>query len=230
MDERQATFKAAEARQFTAQANLQRLRELREFQRVTAPFAGVITARRAEPGNLVAANSPTDAGLFTLEQVDRLRVFANVPQNESRAVQIGQTAELLLREFPGESFPGKVVRTAGAIDPVTRTLRVEVEVPNPDRKLVAGSYAQVRFQIVPTAPALLVPVSAVMFRSAAATVAVVGNGDVVEMRTVQLGRDLGTQLEIASGLQAGDRVVRNPNDTIRPGAKVQVSAPAEAKK
>lgn len=222
-DERLATRKAAEARQATATADVERLRELREFQKVTAPFAGVVTARRAEVGNLVTANSAADAGLFTLEQVDRLRAFAAVPQTDARGVQIGQKIELRLREFPGQSFPGTITRTAGALDPATRTLRVEAEVPNADGRLVAGSYAQVRIALASASEVVLLPVSAVSFRGDGAAVLLVDANDTIARRSVQVGRDLGTQVEIVSGLQSGDRVVKTPSDALRPGVKARVA-------
>lgn len=222
-DERLATRKAAEARQGTATADVERLRELREFQKVTAPFAGTITSRRAEIGNLVTANSGSDAGLFTLEQTDRLRAFASVPQTDARSVQIGQTVELRLREFPGQAFSGTVTRTAGALDPVTRTLRVEAEIPNPDGRLVAGSYAQVRISLPSRDDIILLPASAVSFRQDGAAVQVLDANDTIVRKSVQIGRDLGTQLEIVSGLQPGDRVVKTPSDALRPGVKARVA-------
>lgn len=222
-DERLATRKAAEARQMTAQADVERLRELREFQKVGAPFAGTITSRRAEVGNLVTANSAADAGLFTLEQTDRLRAFASVPQSDARAVQIGQKVELKLREFPGQAFAGTVTRTAGALDPLTRTLRVEAEIPNPDRRLVAGSYAQLRLSLPSSGEIILLPVAAVSFRQDGASVLVLEPDDTVARKPVQVGRDLGTQLEIVSGLRAGERVIKTPSDALRPGVKARVA-------
>jgi len=207
----------------TAQADVERLRELREFQKVGAPFAGTITSRRAEVGNLVTANSAADAGLFTLEQTDRLRAFASVPQSDARAVQIGQKVELKLREFPGQAFAGTVTRTAGALDPLTRTLRVEAEIPNPDGRLVAGSYAQLRLSLPSSGEIILLPVAAVSFRQDGASVLVLEPNDTVARKPVQVGRDLGTQLEIVAGLRAGERVIKTPSDALRPGVKARVA-------
>lgn len=222
VDDRDAALRSREAEFNAADANLTRVRELTRFQHVTAPFAGIVTARNVEVGDLVSAGGGGGRGLFTLEQVDTLRVFADVPQSQMRDIAPGLTAELMLREFPGRTFPAEVVRTAGALDPTTRTLRAELRVPNPDGILLAGAFAQVRFALPSPANVFSVPVAAVMIRAQGPQVAVVQPDNTIRLQSVTLGRDLGTELEIVNGLQPGERVVQNPSDLLRPGTHVNV--------
>ncbi|HEY0947369.1 MAG TPA: efflux RND transporter periplasmic adaptor subunit [Opitutaceae bacterium] len=221
-DDREAALRSRQAELNAAQANLTRVRELTRFQQLTAPFAGVVTARNVEVGDLVSAGGAGTRGLFTLEQIDTLRVFVDVPQSQMRAISPGLTAELRLREFPGRTFSAEVVRTAGALDPVTRTLRAELRVPNPDGLLLAGAFAQVRFELPAPSDVFAVPVAAVMIRAQGPQVAVVQPDNTIRLQNVTLGRDLGTELEIVNGLQPGERVVQNPSDLLRPGTHVNV--------
>jgi RND family efflux transporter MFP subunit len=223
-DDREAALRAREAELNAAQANLARVRELTRFQKITAPFSGVITARNVQVGDLVSGSNGGARGMFTLEQIDTLRVFVDVPQSQMRAITSGLTAELSIREFPGRTFPADVVRTAGALDPVTRTLRTELRVPNPEGMLFAGAFAQVRFSLSTPADVVVVPVAAVMIRAQGPQVAIVQPDSTVRLQTVTLGRDLGTELEVVSGLQPGDRVVQNPTDLLRPGTRVNIAS------
>lgn len=222
VDDREAQLRSAEAERRAAQARLTRAHELMQFQKVTAPFDGVITARNVEVGDLVSATSGNSHGLFTLEQIDTLRVYVDVPQSQMRAIAPGLKAELRLREFPGRTFPAEVVRTAGALSPDSRTLRTELTVPNAEGLLLAGAFAQIRFSLPAPADVITVPVSSVMIRANGPQVAVVQPDDTIRLQSVTIGRDLGTELEILTGLQPAERVVRNPTDLLRNGTKVQI--------
>lgn len=232
LDEKRAAFniatsslKAAQASVLAATAAVKRLTEMQGFQKVTAPFDGVITARNYDAGALISATT-TGAGkeLFRVEQVDTLRVSVSVPQGYATDVKPGQDADLLVRNYPGQAFKGKVARTAGAIDVGTRTLKVEVDVPNADHKLLKGMYAQVRFKIPRARPALLLPTSAFVFGTEGMRVTVL-EGDKVHYRKVVVGRDFGSEAEVASGVSAEDQVVTNPGEHLIDGMEVAVNQP-----
>ncbi|MEX3935244.1 efflux RND transporter periplasmic adaptor subunit [Paraburkholderia phymatum] len=211
-----------------AQANVARLSEMVSYEKVTAPFDGVITARNVNVGALVTAGgSPglaANAGeLFHIEQTDRLRVYIDVPQNDASSVSPGTKVYLTTQQYPGRRFDAIVARSANSIDPVSRTLRVEVDVDNRDGALLPGAYAQVHLALQTAHPALELPVSALLFRPGGVTVAVICNGDKVRLKTVTIGRDFGTYVEVASGLEASDRVIDNPGDAISSGETVRVS-------
>ncbi|GJH06302.1 efflux RND transporter periplasmic adaptor subunit [Paraburkholderia terrae] len=215
-----------------AQANVARLTELVSYEKVTAPFNGVITARKVDVGALVTAGgSPGIAAnggeLFHIEQTDRLRVYVDVPQNDAQSIAPGTKVYLTTQQYPGRQFDATVARSADSIDPVSRTLRVEVDVDNRDGALLPGAYAQVHLALVTAHPALEVPVSALLFRPDGVTVAVIGKDDKVQLRTVTIGRDFGTYVEVATGLDATDRVINNPGDAISDGETVRI-APAKA--
>ncbi|MBP0590935.1 efflux RND transporter periplasmic adaptor subunit [Paraburkholderia sp. LEh10] len=211
-----------------AQANVARLTELVSYEKVTAPFDGVITARNVNVGALVTAGgSPGLAAagsgeLFHIEQTDRLRVYVDVPQNDASSVTRGTRVYLTTQQYPARRFDATVARSADSIDPVSRTLRVEVDVDNRDGALLPGAYAQVHLALQTAHPALEVPVSALLFRPDGVSVAVVGTDDKVQLRTVTIGRDFGTYVEVATGLEATDRVINNPGDAISNGETVRV--------
>ncbi|WP_109481033.1 efflux RND transporter periplasmic adaptor subunit [Paraburkholderia sp. C35] len=212
-----------------AQANVARLSELVSYEKVTAPFNGVITARNVDVGALVTAGgSPGIAAnggeLFHIQQTDRLRVFVDVPQNDAQSVAPGTKVYLTTQQYPGRRFDATVARSSDAIDPVSRTLRVEVDVDNRDGALLPGAYAQVHLALVTAHPALEAPVSALLFRPDGVTVAVIGKDDKVQLKTVTIGRDFGTYVEVATGLDATDRVINNPGDAISDGETVRVSS------
>ncbi|MPW19266.1 efflux RND transporter periplasmic adaptor subunit [Paraburkholderia sp. CNPSo 3157] len=211
-----------------AQANVARLSELVSYEKVTAPFDGVITARNVNVGALVTAGgSPglaANAGeLFHIEQTDRLRVYIDVPQNDASSVSPGTKVYLTTQQYPGRRFDAIVARSADSIDPVSRTLRVEVDVDNRDGALLPGAYAQVHLALQTAHPALELPVSALLFRPDGITVAVIGKYNKVQLRTVTIGRDFGTYVEVATGLEASDRVIDNLGDAISSGETVHVS-------
>lgn len=223
--EKQADFALKKANLEAAQANLHRLADLKSFARVTAPFAGTITARDTDVGQLIAAGSGRP--LFRLAQTNPLRVYVHVPQTLSRQVELGQGAELTISEMPGRKFEAKVVRTAGAMEPSSRTLLAELEVNNPKNEILAGSYAQVRFHDTLGDPTLTLPANTLLFRSEGMQVGVVGANGRVEMHTVRLGRDFGQTVEVVEGVQSGDHVVVNPPDALATGMNVRVAEPTK---
>jgi len=223
--EKQADYELKKANLEAAHANLHRLQDLKSFARVTAPFAGTITARDTDIGQLITAGN--GRWLFRLAQTNPLRVYVHVPQTLSRAVEAGQAAELTISEMPGRKFQAKIVRTAGAMDPVSRTLLAELEVDNPQNEILAGSYAQVRFKDTQGDAALTLPANTLLFRSEGMQVGVVDTGGKVEIRTVRLGRDFGQSVEIVDGVKAGDRVIMNPPDSLASGMTVRVAEPTK---
>ncbi|MDR6476956.1 RND family efflux transporter MFP subunit [Paraburkholderia sp. GV068] len=215
----------------SAQANVARLTELVSYEKVTAPFDGVVTVRNVDVGALVTSGgSPGLAGmpgeLFHIEQTDRLRIFVNVPQDDASSISTGTLLYLTTQQYPGRRFAATVARSANAIDPVSRTLRVEVDVDNHDGALLPGAYAQVHLALQTAHPALELPVSALLFRPDGVTVAVIGKSNTVQLKTVTIGRDFGTYVEIATGVEATDRVINNPGDAISNGEAVRVVASA----
>lgn len=219
--EKQADYELKKADLEAANANLRRLQDLKSFARVTAPFAGTITVRDTDVGQLITAGN--GHALFRLAQTNPLRVYVHVPQTFSREIEIGQAAELNINELPGRKFEAKVVRTAGAMDPSSRTLLAELEVKNPNNEILAGSYAQVRFDDTQANAALTLPANTLLFRSEGMQIGVVDSGGHVEMRTVKLGRDFGETVEILNGVSSGDHVVMNPPDSLASGMTVHVA-------
>jgi RND family efflux transporter MFP subunit len=210
------------------QANVQRLLELQSFQKVYAPFDGVITARNVDPGALITAGSTTGTTeLFTLAQVDVLRIFVFVPQSYAPDIKAGQTADVSVRELPGRVFQGTVTRTAGAIDPTSRTLLTEVQVPNPDGVLLSGSYATVRFKIQRPDPPLVVPQNALLIDAKGVRVALVDADGTLHYRPIQIGRDFGNEVEVLSGVDATDVLATGLAANIVEGSRVEVTKPAE---
>jgi RND family efflux transporter MFP subunit len=208
-------------------ANLKRLEQLVAFEKVTAPFDGVITARNTDIGALInAGNGGATQELFRMATTDKLRVFVSVPQTHSRAAVAGVNAELTLTEFPGRRFIGKIARNAGSIDPSTRTLLTEVDIDNTHGTLLPGAYAEVHLKLPAETPALLIPVTALIFRSEGLRVAIVRDGK-AELVTVTLGRDFGTQVEVTSGITERDDVIVSPPDSLSSGAPVRAESKAE---
>src|SRR5713226_3348316 len=196
---------------------------LASFEKIYAPFDGVITARNTDIGDLINSGSGTGVktDLFHIVQPGKLRVYVNVPEEYSQGIKTGTTADLSLAEFPGRKFQGKLVRTAEAINVTTRTLLVEVDVDNPTGTLLTGSYAEVHLKVATQASTLLLPVNALLFRSEGLRVGVVKDGKVV-LSAVTPGRDFGNQIEVVSGLQPADQVIINPPDSLVSGQQVQI--------
>jgi RND family efflux transporter MFP subunit len=215
---KQATVEAA-------RANLQRLEDMKSFDRVTAPFDGVVTVRNTDIGQLIAAGS--GAELYRLAQVNPLRVYVRVPQVLIHAITPGQKAALMLQDLPGRQFEATVTRTAGAVDASSRTLQVELQVPNPKGELLAGTYAQVRFNESVAPTVLTLSDNTLIFRAQGMQVAVVGPDNKVRLQSIKLGRDFGNIVEVLAGLSADDHVVVNPPDGIADGMAVQLRAPVE---
>jgi RND family efflux transporter MFP subunit len=224
--EKTADYTLKQADVEAARANVQRLEDLKNFDRVTAPFDGTVTLRNTDIGALISADSGPE--LFRVAQTDPLRVYVRVPQQFIHAIVPGQKAELTFQELQGKIFPATVTRTAGAVDTSSRTLQVELQVANPRNEIFAGSYAQVRFDEIPTAANVLVlSDNALIFRAQGMQVAVLGSDNKVQLRSVKLGRDFGNTVEVLAGLNADDRVINNPPDSIADGMAVQVEQPAE---
>jgi len=209
------------------EANVRRLLELQSFQKVYAPFDGVITVRNVDPGSLITAGSTTGTTeLFTLAQVDVLRIFVFVPQSYAPDIKVDQTADVSVRELPGRVFQGTVARTAGAIDATSRTLLTEVHVPNPDGLLLSGSYATVRFKVQRPNPSLIVPQSALLIDAKGVRVALVDADGTLHYRSVQIGRDFGNDVEVLSGVDTTDVLATGLAANIAEGSRVDIAKPA----
>ena len=221
--EKQADLALKSATVEAAKANVLKLQDLQSFQTVKAPFAGTITARGTDLGQLIAAGSGRE--LFRLAQTKMLRVYVRVPQSLSRGVVPGQMAEMTVPELPGRVFPAKIVRTAGAMSTDSRTLLTELEVDNARGELFAGAYVQVRFIEAKLDAVLTLPSNTLLFRSEGPQVGVVAADGQVQLRSVTLGRDFGATVEILEGLSAKERVVLNPSDSLVSGTKVRIAEP-----
>ncbi|MGA8152183.1 MAG: efflux RND transporter periplasmic adaptor subunit [Terriglobales bacterium] len=217
------TYNANKAIVDASQANVRQLEALQSFEKIYAPFDGVITARNTDIGDLI--NSGSGGGvttdLFHIAQPGKLRVYVNVPEEYSQGVKAGMTADLSLAEFPGRKFQGKLVRTADAINVTTRTLLIEIDVDNPTGTLLTGSYAEVHLAIPTEASTFVLPANTLIFRSQGLRVGIVKDGKVV-LSDVTPGHDFGEQIEIVSGVQADDKVIVNPPDSIVSGQQVEV--------
>jgi RND family efflux transporter MFP subunit len=200
-----------------AEANLSRLNEVQSYRIVKAPFEGVITLRNVDVGALVNAGSTL---LYRIAQTRVLRTYVNVPQTNADSVRSGQTAQLTVSNRPGRRFPGTVTRTAEALDPNSRTMLVEVQVPNSDGALLPGMYAQVDLSSPRVNPPLLLPADSLIVRADGAQVALVRPDHTVHFQNIQVGRDYGDKLEVLNGLQPGDSVIANPSDVVREGLQV----------
>jgi RND family efflux transporter MFP subunit len=225
-DEKQSAYEQLQATLDAADANVKRLENLEAFKHVYAPFAGVVTARTVDVGTLVSAG--TQHALFRLAQMDPIRVYVSVPEAYVDAVKPGVAASLELPQRPSEKFDGRVVRTAGVIDPATRTMTAEVNVPNHGGRLLPGGYAQVHLDVGRTAPRLQVPVNTLLFRAEGTRAVVVDGANTLRLRPVTIGRDFGSVVEIVSGLSADDWVVINPADSADDGQTVRVEKPKDA--
>lgn len=220
-----SAVKVAEADIMAAEANFKRLSELKSFSRIVAPFAGTVTARNTEAGTEVMAGSSKGEGLFKIAQTDPERVFVHVPQMYAPAVKPGQEALLLIREYPNRKFVGRVARTAKEIDPATRTLLTEIEVPNKDGALLTGMYTQVKLAVARENPPLLVPEPALLVSAAGTQIAVIRGDNKIHFQDVELDVDYGNEIGVASGLTADDWVVANPGQRITEGGQVEITYP-----
>jgi len=218
LDERQSTYLQAQANLASAQANTSRLRNLQGFNKVVAPFDGVVTSRNIDVGDLVdAGNGGVGKALFTIAQIDPLRLYVYVPQVYAQQVKVGDLVTVRLPEHEGEEYKGSIARTARAIDTGTRTMQVEIRVPNPKDALIAGAYVQVSLPIKQDGAALLVPTNVLLFRPDGPRVATVDAAGRVRLSAVKLGTDFGSTVAVLSGLKPDDRVVLNPADSLADG-------------
>jgi len=225
-DQQASGYQQAQANLAAADANVRRLEELESFKKVYAPFSGVLTRRNVDPGVLINSGAGlTGKELFDIARVDPLRVYVSVPQAYAPNMKVGMKANVTLQEFPGQKFMGTVARTADAIDPATRTLNTEVDVPNKDAKLLPGSFGQVHFATGTSVPRITIPVNAMLFRAEGPRVAVVDKDNTVHLHPISIGRDFGATLEILGGLEVSDRIIINPSDSLEEGQKVHVATP-----
>jgi RND family efflux transporter MFP subunit len=230
LEVRRAEVQSAQAKIAAAQdtiraneANLHRLEQLKSFDRVTAPFDGVITARNVDAGALISAgNSGTAREMFHLAQIDPLRIFVNVPQTYVASIQVGETAQLRVQELAGEVFTARVTNTSKALDANSRAMLTVLEVANPRGALLPGMYAQVRFVSGRTAAGLRVPGDAMMLGKQGPRVAIVDGDHRVRFRVISIARDYGAELEVSGDLSPGDLVIENPSDAAREGAHVEI--------
>lgn len=211
----------------SAQANVDRLEQLVGFEKVYAPFTGTITARDVDIGTLINAGAGSEGGheMFHVDDEHVMRVYVNVPQVDSPSCTPGTPADLTLEQFPGRRFHGKVVRTARAVDPTSRTLLVEVDVPNPNGELVPGDYTEVHFQLHMVKQTLIIPASALLFREEGLRVATVVDGNKAKLLPITIGQDDGSVVQVTEGLTPDDLVIQSPPDSIIDGETVRVVRP-----
>jgi RND family efflux transporter MFP subunit len=229
VDNAHGDYEAKKATVSSAQYNVKRLEELQSFEKIYAPFDGVITARNTDVGHLINPGAGSlQTELFHIAALRTLRVYIAVPQQDSVTAKPGLPADLTLPEFPGRHFSGRLVRTANAIDPATRTLLVEVDVDNPTGELLPGAYTEVHLKAPSGVPTYILPVTALIFRSEGLQIALVENGDVARLVNIALGRDYGSQVEVVSGLPENAAVITNPPDSLISGEKVRVVSSSSA--
>lgn len=227
-DEKVSDAKAKEALMLAARANVNRLEELEGFKRITAPFDGIITARNIDNGDLInSGNSATLKELFHVAEIDKLRVYVQVPQTYAISLKPGYTAEIHLSEFPGKEFTATLLESSGAIDPVTRTLLLEFELDNTDGSLMSGSYAEVHLKLPVATTNIMMPVNVLLFRPDGMKVATVGDDNKVALKKVSIHRDFGNQIEVDSGINTGDKIIVNPLDSLEDGQEVKIIAVPE---
>jgi RND family efflux transporter MFP subunit len=223
VDQNNQNLAAQQANLQAAIAAVGRLEQMQGFEKVYAPFDGVITERKTDVGDLVnAGNSGVGRELFHISQISTIRVFVNVPEEYSKQVRDGAPASMDLTTLPGKSFSARVTRTSNAIDPVSRTLSVELDVPNPSSELLPGAYANVHFKLPLGAVPLVIPTSSILFQAAGPRIGIVAADNQVQLHKVTLGHDFGDTVEILSGVTAGDAVIANPSDSLTAGARVAV--------
>jgi RND family efflux transporter MFP subunit len=221
LDNATGTYEARKAAVSSAAANVKRLEELQKFKTIYAPFDGVITARNTDIGALIGSGA-TAKELFHVASMDRLRIFVSVPQMYARSARADTPADITVQELPGQKFPGRVARTAQAIDPNSRTLLVEIDLDNPHGRILPGSFAQVHLKLPTSETTFRLPVNTLIFRSEGLRVATVKDG-VVTLVPVTLGRDFGSSVEVVSGLTGAEAVVVNPSDSLADGQRVNVA-------
>lgn len=229
LDERRSNDAQARANLAAADANVERLRQLKSFKRVVAPFSGVITRRNVDIGDLIDAGGGSGRTLFLLTQTDPLRIYVNVPQSYAQLIKPGQQVSVTQTELRGRTFRGEVARTAASIDAATRTMQIEVTLANKDGALLPGAYVQVSLPLLSN-QALTIPANTLMFRSEGMKVAVVDGAGRVALRAIKIGRNYGESVEVQDGVTAQDQLVLNPSDSLAEGDMVNVAAAAAKEK
>jgi len=228
LDERRSADAQAGANLAAAEANVERLRQLEGFKRVVAPFAGVITRRNVDVGDLIEAGSgPNGRPMFQLAQTDPLRVYVNVPQSYAQLIKQGQKVVVTQAELPGQNFGGEIARTSASIDTVTRTMQIEVALSNRDGVLLPGALVQVSLPLR-ASRSLVIPSNALMFRGEGMRVAVVDADNRVHLRSISIGRNYGQTVEVLDGLTSTDKLVLNPSDSIAEGDQVAMATGKDA--
>jgi RND family efflux transporter MFP subunit len=222
-DTRAGQAAASEATAASAQANVARLRELESFKRVIAPFDGVVTARNTDIGDLINAGQTPGSALFRVADMQKLRVYVDVPEPYAAETKPGMVVHLRFTEHAGKDYPATLVRTARALDPAQRTLRVEVQVDNPAGELFPGSYAEVHFKLPGSSSTYRIPANALIFRTQGLQVATVGPDNRARLKTIVEGRDFGSSVEVLTGIAGEDRVIINPPDSLADGGMVRVA-------
>lgn len=225
-DQQASGYQQAQANLAAAEANVRRLEQLESFKNVYAPFSGVLIRRNVDPGALINAGAGGKE-LFDIARVNPLRVYVNVPQAYAPRMKAGMKAAITLQEFPGQKFLGTIARTADAIDPSTRTLLTEVDVPNKDGKLLPGSFGQVHFATGTNVPRMTIPVNTMLFRAEGTRVAVVDKDGKVGFHPITIGRDFGATIEILGGIDKNDQIIINPSDSLEEGQQVHVAKPQQ---
>jgi RND family efflux transporter MFP subunit len=223
VDQMNGDLAAKTAATASAKANMDRLSDLTNFKRLVAPFDGIVTSRATDVGQLVTVGTPGSTPLFTVTDDSRVRIYVNVPQNYSAQIHPGLKASFTVPDYPGQTFTATLMSTAQAVDLQSGTVLMQLQADNPDHKLKSGAYAQVTFDLPASANTILLPASALIFNDAGTAVATVGNDDRVAVKPVTIMRDLGTSVEIASGVTKRDRVIDNPPDSLRQGDHVRVA-------
>jgi len=222
-DRAEASLATAQQTVLASSANVKRLEEMKGFASVAAPFDGIVTARNVDIGTLInAGNTSASKEMFRVAKITPLRIFVNVPQTYVQEIHNGQLAGLRVQERPGQVFQSRVTNISNALDPASRAMLVILETPNPTGALYPGMYAQIRFAAAKSKPLLRVPGDTVMLTTNGPRLAVVGADHVVHFRSVTLGEDLGSEVEILSGLQPGELVISNPSDLVQEGAIVEI--------
>jgi multidrug efflux system membrane fusion protein len=225
-DDKNGDLAAKTALTASARANVERLQAEESFKRIVAPFDGVVTTRSTDVGALIAVGGVTDTPLFTVADERRLRIYVRVPQSYSAYIKPGMSADFTVPEYPGRTFTAQLAASADAITPQSGTLLIQLQIDNAGSVIKPGDYAQVHFNLPAAVGAVQAPASALMFRDAGMSVAVIGPDGRVAIKRVTIGRDLGTTVEIASGLSASDRLIDNPPDSLRPGDQVNIAGAA----
>jgi multidrug efflux system membrane fusion protein len=228
-DVKNSDLQAKTALMAAAKANVERLQALESFKQIVAPFDGVVTTRSTDVGALITVGGPTDVPLFTIADERRLRIYVQVPQSYTAAIKPGMTASFSVPEYPGRTFTAALTTTARAVTPQNGAQEIELQIDNSDGALKPGEYAQVKFDLPADASAIRVPASALQFRDAGMSVAVLGPGDRAVIKPVTIAHDLGSFVEIATGLSPQDRVIDNPPDSLRAGDQVRIASAADGK-